>query len=57
MDDRIGQQAAIQQLRLQGLLIRPRDQEPILIPRTSTSKRTDKSDELDIAQDHQSSVG
>ena len=57
MDDRIGQRVAVRQSRLQGILFRPRDQEPILIPRTPTSERTDESDEPNTTQDHQSSIG
>ena len=56
-DDRIGQQAAIQQSRLQGILFNSRDQKPILILGTPTSEWTDESDKSDIAQDHQSSIG
>ena len=56
-DDRIRQRLAIRQLKLQGLLFSPRDQELILVPRTPTSERTDESDEPNITQDHQSSIG
>ena len=52
--DCIKQRAAISQSRLQRFLFKFRDQEPILIPKTPTSKQTDGGDELDTTQDHQS---
>ena len=47
----------VRQPRLQRLLLGIRDQEPILISRTSTSQQTDKSDEPDTAEDYQSLIG
>ena len=52
-DDHIRQWAVVRQLRLQRLLLRPRHQESVLIPRASTSERTDRDDESDTAQDYQ----
>ena len=43
-DDHIGQWAAIRQPRLQGLLFKPRHQEPILIPRAPLGEWTSEGD-------------
>ena len=43
-DDNIRQWAAVRQPRFQGLLFKPRHQEPILLPRASLGEWTDGGD-------------
>ena len=47
----------VRQSRLQKLLLRTRNQEPVLFSRTSISQQTDGSDESKTVEDHQSSIG
>ena len=56
-DDHIGQWAAIRQPRLQRLLLRLGHKKPVLIPKASIGEQTDRGDESDTAQDHQSYTG
>ena len=53
-DYHIGQWAAVRQPRFQRLLLKPKHQEPILIPKESIGEWIDGGDELDTAQDYQS---
>ena len=55
-DDNIRQWSSIQQLGIQDILLKTRNQEPILFTRTPTTQQTDKRDESNIAKDHQSST-
>ena len=55
-DDRIRQWSSVRQPRIQDILHRTQNQEPVLFTRTPISQRADRSDELNVAEDHQSST-
>ena len=52
----LGQQKAVWQHRIQGLLFETRNQEPLLITRSPTSQWTGKGYEPILAQDHHDSA-
>ncbi|XP_030942035.1 uncharacterized protein LOC115967090 [Quercus lobata] len=57
LDDHIRQWKAVRQSRFQGILLKPWHQESVLIPKASSGKREDGSDEPDAAQDYQDQTG
>ena len=56
-NNNIKQRMLVRQPRLQKLLLETKDQEPVFISRTSTSEQIDRSDESNIIEDPQSSIG
>ena len=55
-DDHLKQWPPVRQSRIQVVLLKPEHQEQVFVPRTSSGQWIDRSNEMNLAKNHQGSV-